>query len=138
MKLLLIDDDEELCMELREFLEAEGFEVDMAFNGLQGLQLLREGHYHIIILDLKLPGLNGYDVLKDIRKTAQPVKVLVLSGKPLGEPLFKKDGTSQDEEEKILNMADVVMNKPFMIKEFLQKIKELALSVVEKSQKEEE
>jgi len=130
MKLLLIDDDEELCAELTEVLEAEGFEVDIAFDGLQGLQHLKVKQYSIIILDLKLPGLNGYEVLKDIRKTAPPVKVLVLSGKPLKEPLLKQDGLYQDEEEKVLNSADAVMNKPFMVKEFLQQIKALAQSVV--------
>ena len=128
MKLLLIDDDEELCVELEQVLKAEGFEVDIAFDGLQGLGRLREKQYHIIILDLKLPGLNGYGVLKGIRKMAQPIKVLVLSGRPLGEPLLKEDGVSQDDQEEILHMADAVINKPFMVKDLLQKVKELTLS----------
>jgi two-component system copper resistance phosphate regulon response regulator CusR len=134
MKLLLIDDDEELCAELRQVLEAEGYKVDIAFDGLQGLQRVLEKQYHIIILDLKLPVLNGYGVLKRIRKTAQDIKVMVLSGRPLGEPLLKEDGVSQDEEEKILNMADLVINKPFMVEDFILKVKELALSIVENSQ----
>ena len=117
-----------------QVLEAEGFKVDIALDGLQGLQYLQEKQYQIIILDLKLPGLNGYEVLKSIRKTDKPLKVLVLSGRPLGEPLLKEDGVSQDEEEKVLNMADLVINKPFMVENFLQKVKELALSIVEKSQ----
>jgi len=125
-KLLLVDDDEELCAELAQVLEAEGFEVDMAFDGLRGVQCLQEKSYHLIILDLKLPRLDGYGVLKEIRKTAQPVKVLVLSGKPLGGPLFK--------EEKTLIMADAVMNKPFIVQELLQQIQALTLPVVEKNQ----
>ena len=134
LKLLLIDDDEELCAELVEVLEREGFSVDTALDGLQGFHDLEERRYQIVILDLKLPGLNGYGVLKGIRKVARPVKVLVLSGRPLGEPLLQEDGVSKDEEEKILEMADAVMNKPFMVKDFIQKVKELSLSVVEKSQ----
>ncbi len=133
-KLLLIDDDEELCTELGQVLEAEGFKVDIAFDGLQGLQRLQKKQYHIIILDLKLPGLNGYGVLKGIRKTVKPLKVLVLSGRPLGEPLLKEDGVSKYDEEKILNMADLVINKPFMVENFLQKVKELVSTIVEKSQ----
>ena len=132
-KLLLIDDDEELCAELTEVLGAEGYEVDTAFDGLRGLQYLKSRQYHIIILDLKLPGLNGYEVLESFRKIAKPAKVLVLSGKPLGEPLLKEAGILRGEEEKVLNMADAVMNKPFMVKEFLQQIKTLTLSIVEKS-----
>ncbi len=133
-KLLLIDDDEELCAELAQVLAAEGFKVDVAFDGLQGLQCLQKKQYHIIILDLKLPGLNGYGVLKGIRKTTKHIKVMVLSGLPLGEPLLKEDGVSQNEEEEVLNMADIVLNKPFMVENFLQKVKELALTIVEQSQ----
>ena len=128
-KILLIDDDEELCTELKEVLETEGFKVDIALDGLQGLQRLENGGYHIIILDLRLPKLNGYGVLKSIRKISNPVKVLVLSGRPLGEPLLKEDGVSQDEEEKVLNMADLVVNKPFMAESLIKKIKELALLI---------
>jgi DNA-binding response OmpR family regulator len=127
LKLLLIDDDEELCAELSQILLAEGFEVDIAFDGLKGLQCLKKRLYHMIILDLKLPGLNGYGVLKDVKKKANPIKVLVLSGRPLGDALLKEDGVSQGEEEKILKMADLVVNKPFMVQHLIQKIKELAL-----------
>ena len=52
LKLLLIDDDEELCLELSQTLEAEGFKVDVAFDGLQGLRRLQETQYQIIILTL--------------------------------------------------------------------------------------
>ena len=134
LKLLLIDDDEELCAELSQVLSAEGFEVDVVFDGLQSLRHMQEKQYQIIILDLKLPGLNGYGVLKSIRKKVKPLKVLVLSGRPLGDPLLKEDGVSQDDEEKILSLADLVINKPFMVENFLENVKTLALSVVEKSQ----
>jgi two-component system response regulator CpxR len=131
-KLLLIDDDEELCAELAQVLVMEGFDVDVAFDGIKGLHHLQEKKYQIIILDLRLPGLNGYGVLKSIRKAHKSPKVLVLSGRPLGEPLLKEDGVSQDEEAKILNMADLVINKPFMVENFIQKVKELSLSIGDK------
>jgi two-component system copper resistance phosphate regulon response regulator CusR len=134
LKLLLIDDDEELCAELSQVLEGEGFKVDIALDGLQGLKYLGESQYQIIILDLKLPGLNGYGVLKSIKKTVSPLKVLVLSGRPLGELLLKEDGVSQDEEEKVLSMADMVINKPFLVENLLQKIKDLSSLIVEQSQ----
>lgn len=134
LKLLLIDDDEELCAELAQVLATEGFEVDVAFDGLQGLRHLQERQYQVIILDLRLPGLNGYGVLKGIRKSVKPLKVLVLSGRPLGEPLLKEDGVSQDEEDKILTMADLVVNKPFMVENFIQKVKTLTSSIVDERQ----
>lgn len=136
LKLLLIDDDEELCTELGEVLEAEGFKVDIALDGLQGLAYLQKREHQIIILDLKLPGLNGYGVLKSIRSIASKhLKVLVLSGQPFGEPLLSQEGVSQNEEDKILSLADCVINKPFMVDNFIQKVKELSLALeVEKSQ----
>lgn len=134
LKLLLIDDDEELCLELRELLEKEGFKVNTAFDGVQGLKCLQNEQYHLVVLDLKLPKLSGYEVLKSAKKSSQAVRVLVLSGRPLGEPLLKEDGVSQDEEGKVLSMADGVINKPFVVENFVQKVKELAESIVEKSQ----
>lgn len=128
MKILLIDDDEELCAELKQVLDMEGFHVDVMFDGRRGLQHLQENPYHIIILDLKLPGLNGYSVLQAIRQTNKWLKVLVLSGRPLGEALLKEDGISEGDEEKILGMADLVINKPFMVDAFIQKVKALAVT----------
>jgi DNA-binding response OmpR family regulator len=106
----------------------------VAFDGLQGLRHLQERQYQIIILDLRLPGLNGYGVLKGIRKSVNSLKVLVLSGRPLGEPLLKEDGVNQDDEEKVLTMADMVINKPFMVESFIQKVKTLTLSIVDERQ----
>ncbi|MDE2223276.1 MAG: response regulator [Candidatus Omnitrophica bacterium] len=129
LKLLLIDDDEELCAELRELLETEGFKVDLAFDGLRGLDFLKTRPYQILILDLRLPGLNGYGILKSLVEISRRPKVLVLSGRPLGEPLLSVEGVSNDEEERILNIADVVINKPFMVDHFVQQVKQLAASV---------
>lgn len=134
LNLLLIDDDEELCMELKEVLEVEGFKIEIALDGMQGLRCMKERQFQIVILDLKLPGINGYEILKVIKNTAKRVKVIVLSGRPLGDPLLKENGVSQDDEEKSLNLADLVINKPFMVDKFIQKIKVLALSIVEKGQ----
>ena len=134
MNLLLIDDDEELCAELAILLATEGYVVDVAYDGMQGLCHLQEKQYQIIILDLKLPGLNGYGVLKRVRESIKPFKILVLSGRPMGELLLKENGVSQEEEDEILDMADIVINKPFMIDIFLQKIKTLSLLVVEEGQ----
>jgi len=134
LKILLIDDDEELCVELKELMEAEGFKLDIVLNGSDGLEHLRKRRHDIIILDLKLPGVNGYEILKEIRRIGSDFKVVVLSGRPIGEPLLKEKGLSLEEEEKVLHMANHVINKPFRIDEFVARIKELAKGMVEKSQ----
>jgi DNA-binding response OmpR family regulator len=131
--LLLIDDDEELCSELGEVLEAEGFKVDIALDGLEALRKLQKRQHQIIILDLKLPGLNGYRILQSIRNETTSIKVLVLSGQPFGKQLLKKSGTLQKEEEDILKMADCVINKPFLVDNLIRKVKELSASLLQSS-----
>jgi DNA-binding response OmpR family regulator len=124
-KLLLIDDDEELCEELAQVLASEGFDVDVAMDGLQGLQYVQAGHYEVIILDLKLPGLDGFGVLQNVSKEARPPKVIVVSGRPMGDNLLKPKDLSRDAEDGILNLADVVVNKPFKVETLIQTVRQL-------------
>lgn len=80
-QLLLIDDDSELCAMLAEYLATEDFKVDMAHDGHSGLQLAQVNHYDTIILDVMMPGMNGLDVLRELRKTHQtPVLMLTARG----------------------------------------------------------
>jgi two-component system response regulator CpxR len=79
--LLLIDDDSELCTMLAEYLAAEDFTVDMAHDGATGLKLARQQGYDVIILDVMLPGMNGFDVLRELRQQQQtPVLMLTARG----------------------------------------------------------
>ncbi len=81
VKLLLIDDDQELCQLLNEYLTAEGFDVDMAHDGEQALEQVNGGHYAAIILDVMLPKRSGFDVLKAVRqKYTTPVLMLTAKG----------------------------------------------------------
>jgi len=79
--LLLIDDDSELCKMLAEYLAAEDFSVDMAHDGVSGLQIARQRPHDAIILDVMLPGMNGFDVLRELRQQQQtPVLMLTARG----------------------------------------------------------
>lgn len=134
MKLLVIDDDEELCLELGEILKKEGFEVDVAFDGHKGMERVQKEVFNVVILDLRLPGLSGFDVLKRIKETTKIMKVLVLSGRPIATDLIKQEGVASDHEDDTLKMADAVMNKPFIIQDFIQKVKSMAFQKVEENQ----
>lgn len=80
-KLLLIDDDEALCELLAEYLAGEGFTVQAVHDGVQGEAQALAGDWDAIILDVMLPGMNGFDVLKRIKpKTSAPVLMLTARG----------------------------------------------------------
>src|SRR4051812_34512234 len=81
MKLLLVDDDAVLATALRRGLTAEGLTVEVAFDGQDGLWRGREGGYDLIVLDLLLPGLNGYRVCAELRRDGVRTPILMLTAK---------------------------------------------------------
>jgi two-component system response regulator CpxR len=80
-KILIIDDDEELCELVSEYLGGEGFDVDCVNDGEAGLRKAGSGDYAMAVLDVMLPKMNGFDVLKNLRKDSQlPVIMLTARG----------------------------------------------------------
>ncbi len=67
-KILLIEDDLALTKLYRVALESKGFQVEEAHDGTEGMQKIAGGGYDLVVLDLMLPGINGFDILKDLRK----------------------------------------------------------------------
>lgn len=81
MKLLIIEDEHKLVKLLRTGFEREGYEVDVAYDGLQGLNKALTGGHDAVILDLMLPGLDGFSVLDKITTTNQSLAVVVLTAR---------------------------------------------------------
>ena len=79
-KLLLIDDDKELCSMLQSYLAQEGFSIDAVHSGEVAVDTVLENDYELVILDIMLPGLSGFEVLKAIRETSS-VPVLMLTAR---------------------------------------------------------
>ena len=103
MKVLLVDDDERIVAAVRRGLEAEGFTVDVEYNGVDGLWRAREGSFDVIVLDIMLPGRNGFLVCADIRAGGDWTPILMLTA---------KDG-ELDEAEALDTGADDYLVKPF-------------------------
>ena len=80
MRLLLIDDDTELCSLLTEFLTGEGFAVESVHEGRRGLERAFHGGFNLVILDVMLPGLDGFEILRRLRKESR-VPVLMLTAR---------------------------------------------------------
>jgi DNA-binding response OmpR family regulator len=103
VRLLIVEDERELAETLRKGLVAEGFTVDMAHNGRDGLWSATEHNYDAILLDIMLPELSGYEVLKRLRAAEKWTPVLMLTA---------KDG-EYDEADAFDLGADDYLSKPF-------------------------
>jgi len=125
-KILIVDDDEEICDELSEILRGERFQVEAVYDGLKASPMIEKSGYNLILLDLKLPNLSGFELLKMIRQKKILSRVLILTGRPLlNKKALKELAIQNEEEENILKLADGIINKPFDVKALLNKIKEL-------------
>lgn len=111
-KILIIDDDRELGEMLKEFLAPDHLDVSARLNGEDGLQALQDETWDLLILDIMLPGMNGIEVLKQIRQDSDiPVIMLTARG---------------DDVDRILGLefgADDYLSKPFNPRELLARIK---------------
>ncbi|MGH9190619.1 MAG: response regulator transcription factor [Acidimicrobiales bacterium] len=103
MKLLLVEDDVKIARAVKRGLEAEGFSVETSVDGLDGLWRATESSYDLIVLDIMLPGRNGYQVCADLRKAENWTPILMLTA---------KDG-DLDEAEALDTGADDYLTKPF-------------------------
>ncbi|WP_148573597.1 response regulator transcription factor [Nocardioides caldifontis] len=103
MRVLVVDDEQRLARSLRIGLEAEGFAVDLAHDGTDGLWLAREHDYDAIVLDLMLPGISGYKVCETLRAEKDWTPILMLTA---------KDG-EWDQVEGLDTGADDYLTKPF-------------------------
>lgn len=103
MRVLVVEDEVGLADGLRNGLEAEGFAVDVAHDGVDGLWYAREHGYDAIVLDIMLPGMNGYRICATLREEGNWTPVLMLTA---------KDG-ELDETEALDTGADDFLTKPF-------------------------
>jgi two-component system, OmpR family, response regulator len=115
MRLLVVEDEMRLAEGLKRGLEAEGFAVDVAANGTDGLWLARENRYAAILLDIMLPGLNGYLVCRTLREEADWTPVLMLTAKN-GE---------WDQVEALDTGADDYLTKPFSFAVLVARVRAL-------------
>ncbi|MGB3771220.1 MAG: response regulator transcription factor [Rhodococcus sp. (in: high G+C Gram-positive bacteria)] len=115
MRVLVVEDEPTLYEALRTGLGAEGFTVDVRTDGLSGLEAARTAEYAVIVLDVMLPGMNGYQVCRTLRSAQKDTPVLMLTAKR-GE---------YDEVEGLECGADDYLTKPFSFPVLVARIKAL-------------
>ena len=115
MRVLVVEDEKRLAAGLRNGLEADGFAVDVALDGTDGLWLARENTYDAIVLDLMLPGINGYRICQTLRQERVWTPIIMLTA---------KDG-EWDEVEALDTGADDFLTKPFSYAVLLARLRAL-------------
>ncbi|MCL2779937.1 MAG: response regulator transcription factor [Actinomycetia bacterium] len=115
MRLLIVEDEVRLASALQRGLIAEGFSVDIVHTGPDGLHAAREGAYDVVVLDIMLPGISGYEILKQLRRARNWVPILMLTA---------KDG-EYDEADALDLGADDYLTKPFSFVVLLARIRAL-------------
>ena len=110
-RILVVDDDAELCELVTEYLVPEGFQIDSVYDGVHGLERGLSGEYSLIILDVMLPGIQGFEVLRQIRtKSRLPVIMLTARGEDVDRIVGLEIG------------ADDYLPKPFNPRELVARI----------------
>ncbi|MFG2503513.1 response regulator transcription factor [Streptomyces sp. NPDC048441] len=115
MRLLIVEDEKRLALSLAKGLTAEGYAVDVVHDGVDGLHRASEGTYDLVILDIMLPGMNGYRVCSTLRAAGHDVPILMLTA---------KDG-EYDEAEGLDTGADDYLTKPFSYVVLVARVKAL-------------
>lgn len=115
MRILLVEDEVSLAKSLKKILEHNKYSVDLVHNGLEVISFINTYLYDIVILDVMLPGLDGVNVLKEIRKINSNIKIIMLTAKDLIE----------DKVYALDQGADDYMTKPFSSTELLARIRSL-------------
>lgn len=115
MNLLLIEDEPKTLQSLKQGLEENGYQVDIAYDGLIGKQLALRNHYHLIVSDIIIPGINGVELCKQLRAMGNQTPILMLTAL----------GTTDDKVIGFDAGADDYLVKPFEFKELLARVRAL-------------
>ncbi len=111
--ILLVEDDESILFGLQDILEGEGYQISTASNGIDGLKLATEKPIDLLVLDIMLPGMNGLEICKKIKKEKMNLPIIMLTAK-------------SSEIDKISGLdygADDYITKPFSLSELLARIR---------------
>lgn len=119
MRILLVEDEANVASFIKRGLKEEGFEVDIAFDGMMGLRLYDGKKYDVIILDLNLPKINGFDLCREIKGNDKSQPVLLLTALD----------SITDKEKGFGSGADDYLVKPFEFRELVLRLKALGRRV---------
>lgn len=114
-RILVIDDEDIVRISCKRTLEPEGYEVDVAASGKEGLELFEKSRYALVLIDLKMPGIDGIEVLVNIKRQHPDQNVMIMTGYDTVEHIV----------ESISSGAAHYLEKPFTPDTLIKRIKEV-------------
>jgi len=116
---LIADDEEQVLAMLSQMLTREGFEISLARNGKEALEVVRQHHLHVVVTDLLMPEMEGIELIRLLRKSAPNIKIIAISG---GSRFI--DPYDQLRVARLLG-ADFCFSKPIERREFVEAVRQL-------------
>ncbi len=114
IKILVVDDDPEICHLIEQILKREGYQVDVSFSGIEALQMIRSFNYHLLLTDLEMPGVDGLELARKAKKQDPEIRVIMVAGNT------DIDTTVQS----LRHGVDIYITKPFNIFELKNAVKQ--------------
>lgn len=123
IRVLLVDDEQDIVDTVKYSLELRGYKVDAAYDGISAMSMARSGKYQLLVLDVMLPGKNGYEVSRVIKDevekgTIDPVGIILITARKL-------DNDLREEFVSTWSKADVCIYKPFEMDDLLENMTKL-------------
>jgi CheY-like chemotaxis protein len=111
-KILLVDDNEDLCRNLADILELKKYEVTVVYDGTQAIEAIKKGDFDVVLMDVKMPGISGIEALKIIKQINPDLNIIFITA--FADDIFYKQGLKNGDVE--------VIQKPMDIDKFLDRI----------------
>ncbi len=116
-KILIVDDNEELCQNLSDILELKGYEISTAYDGYHAIESIKLKKFSVVIMDIKMPGINGLDTLKILKQISPGISIILITA--FADDIFYKKNNGLKiiqkpiDIDKLLNiLAEIVSGVP--------------------------
>jgi len=116
MQILIVEDDQRLARQLKKGLEEQGHMISLAFDGIEGLETAQDGHFDVLVLDVMLPRLDGFGLVRRLRTSGNRSPILMLTARDSAEDIVAGLDAG----------ADDYLTKPFALKVLLARLRALA------------
>jgi len=114
IRVLVVDDEPKMCHLIEQILRREGYQVDVSFSGIEALQMIGSLNYHLLLTDLEMPGVNGFELARKAKKQNPEISVVMVTG----------NKTVDIAIQLLMHGIDGYIKKPFNISELKKVVRE--------------